>query len=109
MSVTYAYDVKESGDHVVAIADELLTLASESMLPGALLVNDLPACWWSNFVWIVLTHSIVQCLPDWFPGTGFKRRAQYGRKLSHEMVNAPFNMVKEDLVTFATQLLTYDV
>ena len=44
MSLTYGYDVKESGDHYVAIAQELLTLASESILPGALLVNDFPAC-----------------------------------------------------------------
>ncbi|KAH9003795.1 cytochrome P450 [Lactarius hatsudake] len=83
MSLTYGYDVKESGDHYVAIAEELLTLASESMLPGALLVKDCPA----------LKH-----LPDWFPGTGFKRRARHGRRLVDEMVNAPFNMVKEDLL-----------
>jgi hypothetical protein len=44
MSLTYGYDVKESGDHYVEIAEELLTLASESILPGALLVNDFPAC-----------------------------------------------------------------
>lgn len=44
MSLTYGYDVKESGDHYVAIAEELLTLASESLLPGALLVNDFPIC-----------------------------------------------------------------
>ncbi|KAI9451431.1 cytochrome P450 [Lactarius psammicola] len=83
MSLTYGYDVKESGDHYVAIAEELLTLASESILPGALLVNDFPA----------LKH-----VPDWFPGTGFKRRARHGMRLSHEMVNAPFSMVKEDLL-----------
>lgn len=83
MSLTYGYDVKESGDHYVEIAEELLTLASESILPGALLVNDFPA----------LKH-----LPDWFPGTEFKRRARHGMKLSHEMVNAPFTTVKEDLL-----------
>ncbi|KAH8987301.1 cytochrome P450 [Lactarius akahatsu] len=83
MSLTYGYDVKESGDHYVAIAEELLTLTSESTLSGALLVNDFPA----------LKH-----LPDWFPGTGFKRRARHGMRLIDEMVNAPFNMVKEDLL-----------
>ncbi|KAH9033949.1 cytochrome P450, partial [Lactarius hengduanensis] len=81
--LTYGYDVKESGDHYVAIAEELLTLTSESMLPGALLVNDFPA----------LKH-----LPDWFPGTGFKRRARRGMRVIDEMVNAPFDMVKEDLL-----------
>jgi hypothetical protein len=44
MSLTYGYDVKESSDHFVVVAEELLTLARKSMSPGALLVNDLPAC-----------------------------------------------------------------
>ncbi|KAI9435475.1 cytochrome P450 [Lactarius indigo] len=79
MSLTYGYDVKESGDHHVAIAEEF-TLASESILPSALLVNDFPA----------LKH-----LPDWFPG---QRRAQHGMRLSDKVVNEPFNMAKEDLL-----------
>jgi hypothetical protein len=104
MSLTYGYDVKESGDHYVAIAQELLTLASESILPGALLVNDFPAC--SCFLGRVNAFSfltlslLVKHVPDWFPGTGFKRRARHGMKLSYEMVNAPFNTVKEDIVCF---------
>ncbi|KAH9966199.1 cytochrome P450 [Lactifluus volemus] len=79
MSLTYGYDVRESSDHFVVVAEELLTLARKSMSPGALLVNDLPA---------------LKYLPDWFPGTEFKRRAKYGMKLCHEMVNAPFDMLK---------------
>ncbi|KAH9017371.1 cytochrome P450 [Lactarius pseudohatsudake] len=67
------------GDHYVAIAE---APTSESVLPGALLVNDFPA----------LKH-----LPDWFLGTGFKRRARHGMRLIDEMVNASFDMVKEDL------------
>jgi hypothetical protein len=46
-----------------------------------------------------LSHVLlVKHVPDWFPGTGFKRRARHGKKLSTEMVNAPFDMVKQDLV-----------
>lgn len=102
MSLTYGYDVKESEDHYVAIAEELLTLASESILPGALLVNDFPACSLPPRSRDLLSFSrypySVKHVPDWFPGTGFKRRARHGKKLSYEMVNAPFNMVKQDLV-----------
>ena len=47
---------------------------------------------------VLSSRSLVKHLPDWFPGTGFKRRARHGMKLSHEMVNAPFDTVKEDLV-----------
>ena len=50
---------------------------------------------------LFLTLSLlVKHVPDWFPGTGFKRRARHGMKLSYEMVNAPFNTVKEDIVCF---------
>ncbi|KAI0270485.1 cytochrome P450 [Gloeopeniophorella convolvens] len=88
MSLTYGYEVKESRDPYVEIAEELLTLASESMLPGALLVNDFPA----------LKH-----LPDWFPGTGFKQRARHGARLVYEMVNRPFDMVREDMLKGTTK------
>ncbi|KAI0052441.1 cytochrome P450 [Auriscalpium vulgare] len=82
MSLVYGYEVKEENDHFIGIAEKLLNLASESILPGALLVNDFP----------VLRH-----LPDWLPGMGFKDRARHGVQLSKEMVNAPFDRVKEEM------------
>ncbi|KAI0063359.1 cytochrome P450 [Artomyces pyxidatus] len=82
MSLVYGYDVQETNDRFIDIAERLLNLASESILPGAVLVNDFPS---------------LQYLPEWLPGMGFKERARYGMQLSKEMVNAPFDMVKEEM------------
>jgi hypothetical protein len=40
----YGYEVKELNDKKVNAAKNMVQLASETALPGALLVNDLPFC-----------------------------------------------------------------
>lgn len=42
MAITYGYEVKERYDRKLCAARQLTTLTSESSLPGALLVNELP-------------------------------------------------------------------
>ena len=42
MAITYGYEIKENNDRMICAARELATLISESALPGALLVNELP-------------------------------------------------------------------
>ncbi|KAA1473811.1 cytochrome P450 [Dentipellis sp. KUC8613] len=82
MSLTYGYDVKESNDVFVSLADQVNGLAAESILPGASLVNEFP----------FLRH-----FPEWLPGMGFKHRARYIYGLVQEMINAPFEYTKESL------------
>ncbi|KAI0065754.1 cytochrome P450 [Artomyces pyxidatus] len=80
MAITYGYDVEERHDVHLGKARELSDLAASTVLPGALLVNDLP----------FLRH-----LPEWLPGMDFKSLARHGRVLAEEVVNGPFNFVKE--------------
>jgi hypothetical protein len=47
----YGYEVKELNDRKVNAATNLLQLAGENTLPGALLVNDLPFCKLSLWYW----------------------------------------------------------
>jgi hypothetical protein len=44
MAITYGYEVKGNDDRMLYAARELTTMTSESALPGALLVNELPLC-----------------------------------------------------------------
>ncbi|KAI5988515.1 cytochrome P450 [Pisolithus albus] len=39
-------------------------------------------------------------LPSWFPGAGFKRKASQCRKLAAEMVDLPFAMAKDEMVSY---------
>ena len=47
----YGYEVKGINDQKVVDAKNMVQLASEGALPGALLVNDLPFCEWSLSYW----------------------------------------------------------
>ena len=40
----YGYEVKDPSDHKVKTARKLVQMTSETIHPGALLVNDLPFC-----------------------------------------------------------------
>jgi hypothetical protein len=44
LSIVYGYDVKESDDPWIAVAEEANELGSRYLLPGALMVNMLPFC-----------------------------------------------------------------
>ena len=43
-------------------------------------------------------NILVKHVPEWFPGTGFKKKAREWRKLSEAMINEPYEMVKEKVV-----------
>ncbi|KAH8112981.1 cytochrome P450 [Phellopilus nigrolimitatus] len=77
MMVTYGYQVKESDDPYVALADKGLAAFIEAS--GFFLVNALP--------W--LRH-----LPAWFPGTSFHAIAKEGYKHSMAMYHEPHKMAK---------------
>ncbi|ETW82095.1 hypothetical protein HETIRDRAFT_475560 [Heterobasidion irregulare TC 32-1] len=82
MSLAYGYEIAEANDRYVAIAEDAISKAVASVLPGARLVNVVPA----------LRH-----LPAWLPGMGFKRYAREVARLTDDMVNLPFAFVKEEM------------
>ncbi|KAI0056406.1 cytochrome P450 [Artomyces pyxidatus] len=82
MASVYGYDVQEHADRYLGVACEMSLLGSRTVLPGALLVNDLP---------------FLKYFPEWLPGMGFKSLARYGRRLGEEVVDAPFQFVKNGM------------
>jgi hypothetical protein len=44
LTIAYGYEVQGPNDRMVDVARKLLQLGSEMILPGALLINDLPFC-----------------------------------------------------------------
>ncbi|KAI0058254.1 cytochrome P450 [Artomyces pyxidatus] len=79
MAITYGYDVKEGEDRLLEKARALVALAAATVMPGALLVNDMP---------------FLRYLPEWLPGMGFKVLARNGRALSKDVIHEPFAFVK---------------
>ncbi|KAI0061726.1 cytochrome P450 [Artomyces pyxidatus] len=82
MGISYDYDVKGAEDRFLLINDEAALIATESFLPGAALVNILPS---------------LKYLPGWLPGMGFKKRTERGLELYEEIINVPFERVKQQM------------
>ncbi|KAK7013825.1 O-methylsterigmatocystin oxidoreductase [Favolaschia claudopus] len=79
LSVTYGQNVADQGDEYVKLADETLAGVVLSGQFGSYLVDYLP---------------ILKYIPSWFPGAKFKRDGLKYCKLSKEMCNRPFEMMK---------------
>ena len=64
----------------------------------------------SVFVFTSRDHNLpVRHVPDWVPGTGWKRRANIIKKDVLEMVHVPHQMVKEQVVRVLLAAIKYDV
>jgi cytochrome P450 len=96
MRIGYGYDVKGDDDHFVAIAEEAMRVGSLAGAPGKWLVDSLP---WLRY------------LPTWFPGAGFKKRAQEWSDRLYNQSLEPHDFVKRQLEqgiappSFTSQLL----
>lgn len=84
MMMTYGYSVQEGKDPYVDMVDKAMENFTITTTPGAFLVDVLP----------ILRH-----VPIWFPGAKFKKLASEWREEVTEMVEAPFAMVKQQVVS----------
>ncbi|KAF9533207.1 cytochrome P450 [Crepidotus variabilis] len=82
MSAVYSHDISPKDDYYVGLAEASVAKLSESVFPGASIVNAIP----------ILRH-----LPEWFPGAGFHTFAREARKLTDQMLNAPIAMVEKKM------------
>ncbi|KAJ6562700.1 cytochrome P450 [Mycena vulgaris] len=83
MNVTYGIDVRSCDDPYINLAEEVMHGASVAIVPGSFLVDTIPA---------------LKYVPSWFPGAGFKRKASRWRKVTHELLEAPFAEAKRNIV-----------
>ncbi|KAK7438570.1 hypothetical protein VKT23_017905 [Stygiomarasmius scandens] len=89
LRISHGYKVLEGEDPFVTLADQATEQFSHSTSPGGFLVNLVPA----------LRH-----LPDWFPGTGFKRIAREWKATLDAMVDQPFNWVKQEMASGSAEM-----
>ncbi|KAF8814222.1 cytochrome P450 [Phlegmacium glaucopus] len=82
LHISYGYEIKERDDPFVALAEEAGSQISIASVPGSL----------STFSLLVLRH-----VPAWFPGAGFKRTAARWAETVTNMVEAPYQFVKQQM------------
>jgi hypothetical protein len=84
MDVAYGIKVSDTNDPYISTIEESMQGFVEAGTPGRFLVDQLP---------------ILKYVPSWMPGTNFKRLAARWRALNVEVLNKPYEHVKESLVS----------
>ncbi|THV04845.1 cytochrome P450 [Dendrothele bispora CBS 962.96] len=86
LQITYGIQINEKvdeyGDNYVSLADKAMSTLAQAGLFGTYMVDYLP---------------ILKYIPPWLPGASFKRLAFQWRKLTLEMLNRPFDLVKQKM------------
>ncbi|KAG6831860.1 hypothetical protein H0H92_006977 [Tricholoma furcatifolium] len=82
LRISHGYEVKETNDPFVELADRATNQFSLSTAPGAYLVDVLP---------------LLRFVPAWFPGAGFQRTAKEWAATLQETVEQPYNFVKREM------------
>ncbi|CAJ2510785.1 Uu.00g064100.m01.CDS01 [Anthostomella pinea] len=83
LKIAYGYTVEtHREDPLVDTADRAIRQFSEAVVPGAWLVDSIPA---------------LRYLPDWMPGTGFKTTAKEWRATLEQFAEKPMRFVRKQL------------
>ncbi|KAF8595467.1 cytochrome P450 [Ceratobasidium sp. AG-I] len=82
LSTVYGYEVTAAEDRLVKIAETAVHGFCQAALPGSFYVNVFP---WLEYV------------PSWFPGAGWKNKANAWGTDRESMLNEPFNWTKRQM------------
>ncbi|OCT47140.1 O-methylsterigmatocystin oxidoreductase [Cladophialophora carrionii] len=83
LKIGYGYTIEPRGhDPLVDLADKGLDQFSKACAPGAWMVDVIPA---------------LKYLPEWLPGTGFKRTARHWKATLHALADRPYAFVERQL------------
>jgi hypothetical protein len=110
LRISHGYEVQERDDPFVKLADIATEQFSLSTSPGGFLVNLVPSrkvmsCSMDFVPYIVFCCIQVSFIPDWFPGTGFKKTAREWANTLNEMIERPHQYVKDQMVSLVVQML----
>ncbi|KAK0436559.1 cytochrome P450 [Armillaria borealis] len=82
LQISHGYAIQEENDPFIELAERTMSQFSLSTASGGFLVNLVP----------ILTR-----VPDWLPGTGFKRTAREWASTLNDFVEKPYEYVKQEM------------
>ncbi|OJA08124.1 hypothetical protein AZE42_08432 [Rhizopogon vesiculosus] len=83
MSVVYDYETSARDDPLVLLVIQAMDVAISMLTPERAMILKM--------------FPFLLNLPDWCPGSSIKRDARVSTDLSNEMVNVPFDYVKQHM------------
>lgn len=104
MSVVYGYETAMRDDPIIAVVERAVKLAVEFIRPEVAAILGLfpfSKFYSFHFWYIYLTNCPlpVRYTPSWLPGASFKRNALISQQYAGDMVDAPFQFVKESMAS----------
>jgi len=85
MALAYGYEIASRDDPMVRTVMSLVNILSRAMSPER------------NAV--ITAFPFLDKFPSWFPGTGLFREAREARQLAAQVLDVPFNWVKDQMMT----------
>ncbi|KAF9446841.1 cytochrome P450, partial [Macrolepiota fuliginosa MF-IS2] len=82
LEMTYGIPMEDSDDPLIKNVEIALEATAEALVPGKFLVELIP---------------LLKYVPEWFPGAGWKRKANHVKKVNELVSRGPFETVKENL------------
>ncbi|KAJ3555508.1 hypothetical protein NM688_g2539 [Phlebia brevispora] len=83
LQLTYGFDCDPLNDPNIAMAEQLSSITAYATQPGRWLCDSFP---WLAYI------------PYWLPGAGFRRWAKRARRVSHDVIRIPYEMVEKAVV-----------
>ena len=106
LKIAYGYTIEPKGlDPLVDIADKALAQFSTASQPGIWLVDIVPLRQLTPMIHcrplcsLTVISALVRNMPNWMPGTAFKRTAEEWRGTLMELAEKPFAFVKQQMVS----------
>ncbi|CAA7268406.1 unnamed protein product [Cyclocybe aegerita] len=82
LSSAYGLDIASKSDKYIRLAKEGVKPALPALIPGTYWVDFMP---------------FLKYVPEWFPGAGFRRKANEWKRLTLAMRDTPFEVAKNEI------------
>jgi hypothetical protein len=109
LKISYGYEVQAGKDPLIELSEKAMKQFAYTLTPGAYSVDVIPIRSFSISQHTAeFSHKTlaVKYLPSWFPGASFHKTARLYRQTLRDLVDIPFNMVLEQIVS-AYEALEY--
>jgi hypothetical protein len=112
LKIAYGYTTEPyKSDPLVELAGKAMDEFAKAAVPGVWVVDIMPFRKYSAYLKGKAKLLVVRYLPDWFPGTRFKRTARQWRATLTDLTERPYAFVKHQMAqgkyepSFLSQLL----
>lgn len=101
LRISHGYEVREDNDPFINLAENVVQVFEKTAAQGTYLVDLIPIRMLKPGVQRINSNIlVVQYLPEWFPGAGFKTQARQWKEEILQFADWPLELVKTQMVSY---------